>query len=169
MAKYVRRYRRYRKTGRWSTNISRIATTDPALQGPFANSITIAQNNTSTSSSTISQTFTVKNVEVSGILEAQGNIDNIEYYIMYVPQGYAIGTNLPFEHPEWIMAYKFVGKNSYPNYADSAAQPVKVKTRLSRKLNTGDSLIFFYCGINNNNVSVPINMQALVRWWTKAN
>lgn len=163
-----RRYRRFRRrSGRWSANIARIVDAQTIPSGSFANSITIAQNNTETSTSTISQAFTVKNIEVSAILESNQNINNLEYYIMYVPQGYSISEQLPFQHPEWILAYKFLGQNTYPS-GSSGGQPTKVRSRLARKLQTGDSIIFFYAGVNSSN-SHTATTQALIRWWTKAN
>ena len=176
MAKYYRRRRFYRRRGtRWSPNLTRIRGdgTAPA-NSPFADSITIAQNNTATSNNSISQAFTVKNIEVSAQLEADStggnNVENIEYYIMFVPQGYAISANLPEDHPEWIMNYKYIGSAfSYSSLSDSNAQVPRIKTRLSRKLQTGDSVIFLIRGVNRNSTDVGVLWNGLVRWWTKAN
>lgn len=172
-----RRYRRYRRSrGRWSSNISRINMTGVAVPDEiFGDTYTIAQN-PSQSNTTVSQQYTVKNVEITGQLEAgaAGNysmIENITYYIMYVPEGYPISLDLPFAHPEWIMAYKFIGQAANAGSGDFS-QPPRVKTRLSRRLNTGDSIIFLYTGINSSTSSsnnTPVKFNGLVRWWTKAN
>lgn len=170
-------YRRYRrKLGKWSPNIQRISQSGNAPNNSvFSDFVTIAQNNTSTSSTTISQIFTVKNIEVSAQLEAgtPNAIENLEYYIMYVPQGYLLDANLPFAHPEWIMAYKYIGTpiaETNPLPTQSNAQTPRVKTRLSRKLNTGDSIVFMITGRNaTTQGDVSVRYNGLVRWWTKAN
>ena len=114
MAKY-RRYRRYyRRKGRWSSNIQPISETFTAEPGTTGNSYTIAQNPAQTSNS-VSIQYTAKNIEAAFCIETlqstTGAIDDLTYYIMYVPQGYAISLDLPMNHPEWIMAYKFIGNS----------------------------------------------------------
>lgn len=171
------RYRRYyrRNKARWSANIQRIndAQTLP-VTSTFANSYTIAQNPIQTNTS-VSQTFTVKNVEVSAYASVtnQNNVRTMEYYIIYVPQGYAISETLPFDHPEWIMAYKYIGQpisNNNSTPTQSLSTPPKIKTRLSRKLQSGDSIIFFYTGYSNAQAENEyIRVNGLIRWWTKAN
>lgn len=173
----TRRSRRYRRrSARWSSNIQKINLTGTTTAGQaFGDSFTLAQN-PAQSDNSVSQQFTVKNIEVSGQLEAQytatsyyTNIEDIVYYIMYVPEGYAIGLDLPTKHPEWIMAYKYIGQAASSNSA-SWDQPPRIKTRLSRKLNPGDSIIFMYTGLNNTtDQDLNVKFLGLVRWWTKAN
>lgn len=165
-----RRYRRYRRLrGRWSANISRINLSGVAEVGQrFGDSLTIAQNPTQ-SNTTVSQQYTVKNIEISGQLEGGTNIEDVAYYIMYVPEGYAINLDLPFNHPEWIMAYKYIGQSGNYSSGSDFVQPPRIKTRLSRRLNTGDSIIFLYSGANVSPSSTNIKFNGLVRWWTKAN
>lgn len=139
----------------------------------FMDTVTIAQNNTATSASSITQVFTVKNIEVASQIEADQQagvrIENIEYYIIFVPQGYGISYSLPEDHPEWIMAYKYVGSAfNYSATSTSNAQVPKIKTRLARKLNSGDSIIFMIRG-HNYSTSTAVEYSGLVRWWTKAN
>lgn len=171
-----RRYRRYRRSrGRWSANIQRIRSTGEALPDQiFGDTVTIAQNPVQ-SNTTVSQQYTVKNIEVSGQLEASSveySIEDVAYYIMYVPEGYPVDLNLPYAHPEWIMAYKYIGQGS-STYDHGSYQPPKIKTRLSRRLNTGDSIIFLYNGFNATSgvgaQTIPVKFNGLVRWWTKAN
>ena len=178
-----RRSRRYyrRKTGKWSSNIQNIRLTGPVnaatTENPtvfFGDSYTLAQN-PGQINTTVSQTFTGKNIEVSGQLEAEGSssafaygVEDITYYIMYVPEGYPIGLNLPYQHPEWIMAYKYLGQGM-ASTTSSTTPPPKIKTRLSRKLNTGDSIIFLYTCNNRATSPGTVKFNGLVRWWTKAN
>lgn len=174
-----RRYRKYFRypRKRWSPNIQRINLTEFPPGGNFFNSQTLAQNPAQYqgggNATSVSQTYTVKNIEltISAESSSPAQINNLEYYIIYVPQGYAIGRNLPLEHPEWVMAYRYVGSPiSYNgNSANSSlAQPPKIISRLSRKLQTGDSIIFFYCGTSSQD-STSVVVQGLCRWWTRAN
>lgn len=176
MAKYRRRkYGIKRRVGRWSPNIQRINTPqERALGGFFGDSITIAQNPVQSANS-VSQNYTVKNIEVAAQIDSQSeaevtsDIENIEYYILYVPEGYPIDLNIPFAHPEWIMAYKFIGNAISTSTSNSNSQVPKIRTRLSRTLKTGDSIIFMYMGNNKGNIAVDLRVNGLIRWWTKAN
>lgn len=173
-----RRYRRYRRRrAKWSPNLQvlRGSGIAPSINtapdnGTFADFITIAQNNTTTSQNSISQIFTVKNIEVSAELESNSSVQNIEYYIMFVPEGYSLSKNLPEVHTEWIMAYKYIGSPITPGGSTTSnAQPPKIRTRLSRKLNTGDQIVFIIRGLNNSTQQELVSYHGLVRWWTKAN
>lgn len=171
MARTTRRKYWRRRYARWSSNLERLnmAGAAPAAQ-PFGDSFTIAQN-PAQANTTVSQQYTVKNIEISGYVESTNynSIKDVTYYIMYVPEGYAIGIDLPHAHPEWIMAYKYVGQAS-SNNAGTFDQPPKIKTRLSRRLNTGDSIIFLYTGQNvSSSTTTQVIFRGLVRWWTKAN
>ena len=127
-----------------------------------------AQNN-----NIVNTIFTVKNVELSFHMEctpSQGNFDSITGYIMYVPQGMTIDGNLPYNHPEYVMAMKFFGSPELSG-SEGGRSPAIIKTRLSRKLNTGDKLVAIFVGkhyINNQNNDV-IGVKGICRWFTKAN
>lgn len=176
MAKYRRRRYGFKKRlGKWSPNIQRIGTPQVSVaNGVFGDSLTIAQNPVQTSN-TVSQNYTVKNVEVAAQVDSQSGttqtseIENLEYYILYVPEGYPIDLNIPFTHPEWIMAYKFVGSATSATTTVSNSQVPRIRTRLSRNLKTGDSIIFMYIGNNKGGNNVDIRVNGLIRWWTKAN
>lgn len=174
MAK-TRRYRRYsrRNRGRWSSNIRLINETPTAgaPPGTFFLDITLATN-PSPLPTTITQINTVKNVEFTyktEIPELQGSnlIEQLTGYIMYRPEGVVVTETLPITHPEWIMAYQYLGSPDVDNTNQYA--PKRIKTRLSRRLNSGDSIIFLLTGRNDANQNIPININGLVRWWTKAN
>ena len=176
-----RRYRRYRRArGKWAANIQRISGSGTvSANSPFVDYVTIAQN-PEQEDTAVSQIFRVKNIEIACQLEsAYPQIENIEYYIMYVPEGYPLpeDRSLPIKHPEWIMAYKFIGNgtnsfgstSSSPYVSNENAQVPKVKTRLTRKLQTGDQIVFIICGVNNSTSNSSIVYNGLLRWWTKAN
>lgn len=182
MARY-RRYRKYKRSsrGKWSPNIFEIGTTtlQATKNASFYQSFTLTSNPNQTNT-TVSQTYTVKRFEVSFYID-KDDASSIEYiedvtaYIMFVPQGMPITLNYNLEHPEYIMAYQFLGSpclDYASNYGSVGQQfqPRKITTRLSRKLNTGDSIILF---IKGNNTSTQydtiLDFHGLVRWWTKAN
>ena len=180
MARF-KRYRKYtrRSRGRWSANIQELGTTDIVIpigqQGAFSNSFTLAFNPTQLNTS-VSQVFTVKNFEVTFELSgptggaSTSAIEDVTAYIMFVPQGMQVNNGYNLEHPEYIMAYKFLGSptNDTPN---SMAQPTKVISRMARKLQSGDSVILFIKGNNtsNNTGAITVEFHGLARWWTKAN
>lgn len=170
-----RRYRRYRRrSGRWSPNLNNFRSYETITgNGDFANTITLAQNPYQ-SSSGVNQTFTVKNIELTANFETSSEaaqyLENLTVYIMYVPQGMTITTGYPRDHPEYIMAYKYLGSPS-PDI-NQGYQPTRIKSRLSRKLQSGDSIHLVYTLTSeaiSGSVSVPFNVNGLVRWWTKAN
>lgn len=184
MARKSRR-RYYRKKGRWSANIQQIFSNDLALSpGDFYFSATLATN-PAQSNSTVSQQFTAKNFELSFSLDIGGNInpalgsliERVIFYIMYVPQGYTINGNLPINHPEWIMSYKFMGSIDMETegnadniqYVGPKRGPYRIRTRLSRRLQTGDSIVLLICGNNGYNQLLTAELAGLLRWWTKAN
>lgn len=185
MPKY-RRIRRYRrKSGRWAPSIVKISSQNQADPGEWFNYETLAENPIQVSSG-VAQVFTVKNFEITFTIEvgsftdlAGNNLESITAYIMYVPQGMNITSNYFLEHPEYIMNYRYLGSPSTPGAVSSGGstyvrenqqyQPFKMKTRLSRKLQTGDKVILFIQGSNSTTSSKNYNIDGIVRWWSKAN
>lgn len=122
---------------------------------------------------TVSQKYTVKNIEFTYSVEtdisnnAKENLENISSYIMYVPEGMIVTETYPNSHPEYIMAYRYQG--SIFSDVNVVVLP-KIKTRLARTLNTGDKIICLTTGSNTlTSAALPISIKGLVRWWTKAN
>lgn len=178
MAK-ARRRRFRRKSGRWSPNIVKISNTNNATVGEFFNYEDLAVNPVQANSG-VSQTFTVKNIEISFTIEGSvgtntAAIESVTAYVMYVPQGMNITPGYFAEHPEYIMAYKFLGSPTIEFTPASGTpvtqqyQPFKVRTRLSRKLQTGDKIILYIQGSNDNNAVTQYKIDGIVRWWSKAN
>ena len=169
--RYYRRRRYYRKRKIWSSNISKIQSTSQSAQsGNFNNYITLCENPVQSNSS-ISQKYTVKNIELSYQFEVATasveSLENICVYIMYVPQGMDVTNSLVTYHPEYIMAYRYLGT---PNDdGDNYRNPLFIKTRLSRTLNTGDRIMLVLNGYNQSTSYVSYNMFGIVRWWSKAN
>lgn len=174
-----RRYRRYRRrSGKWSSNIVKISSTNIATSGEFSNEEDLAVNPIQVNTG-VSQTFTVKNLEITFTIEAQPGsvslygLEAITAYIMYVPQGMTVNAGYYADHPEYIMAYKYIGSPagdaSTTNVLGQQYQPYKIRSRLSRKLQTGDKIILYIQGSNPGESNLNYDISGIVRWWSKAN
>lgn len=165
--------RRYRKT-RWASNIQDIAPTQQtAVPGDFANVIGLTTNPTQSILS-VSQIYTVKNFSIDFTIEsmASSNLEAITAYVMYLPQGMTANDDYHIQHPEYIMAYKYLGSpqlSTNTSNENQQFQPTRIRSRLSRKLNTGDSIILFIKGYNTGTANANLEIAGLVRWFTKAN
>lgn len=180
-----RRYRRYRRrSGRWSPNIVKVSNTNNAAAGEFFNYENLAINS-STNSTGVAQVFTVKNFEITFTLETESNsntpssaLESITAYVMFVPQGMTLTSTFYADHPEYIMAYKYLGSPASPFFYGTSVvsavetqqyQPYRIKTRMSRKLQTGDRVILFIQGSNQQSSTQQYRIDGIVRWWSKAN
>ena len=150
MARY-RKTKKYiiRKRTKYSPNILDIGPdtiTFPSA-GWFGTSITLATNPTQSNLTTSSVTK-VKNFEVAidfttGI-NNQLNVENLQFYIMFVPEDMAVDTNYPLRHPEYILAYRYYGGPGIENTSGPTFEKTfKVRTRMARNLNTGDKVILY--------------------------
>jgi hypothetical protein len=172
MAKY-RRYRNYNRRSRpkWSANITHhVGEVIPLAAASTFFHTTVLSFNPIQTNTTVPQIFTVKNVEFNGTMEmtsANNNIENLCAFIMFVPQGMTITASYDIDHPEYIMAMKYYGSPSLDG--QQQYQPLKVKTRLSRKLNTGDSIVLYLKGFNVGTTGTNLEYSGITRWWTKAN
>lgn len=180
MARF-RRYRKYtrRNRARWCSNIQEISTQSyTAERGTNGDSITLVSNPIQLQTA-VSQIYTVKNIECAFTFSAlpgfgETELEDLAVYIMFVPQGMNLTNDYNIQHPEYIMAYKYIGSPSIESQSNIAAgqqyQPVKIKTRLARKLNSGDQIVLFW-KLNNTSTEFVFTYQlgGLIRWWTKAN
>lgn len=176
MARY-RRTRRYRRrSGRWAANIQEVNGSLTATSGTFSQAETILTN-PAQSPTLVTQVFTIKNVEITFNLDFESPtttggtplVEAVTAYIMYVPQGMTITGNYNLEHPEYIMTYKYLGSPTVDSDGQQY-QPYKIRTRLARKLQSGDNVILFIKGTNQStSQTYNLRLSGLVRWWTKAN
>lgn len=181
MAKTRRRYRNYRKSTKWSANLTNILG-DEFNAGPnsqFQFNSTLCSN-PSQAASMVSTVYTVKNVEFNGTITIYGqsptpnginDIEDITAYVMYVPQGMTVGPQYAQNHPEYILAMKYYGKPQFNNNSAVTFQnPLRIKTRLGRKLQTGDSIILLITGFNVSTASIyGLRYSGITRWWSKSN
>lgn len=178
MAKYTR-YRKYsrRRKGIWSSRISNIT----GEQLATANSQYVIYynlcSNPSQSDSTVSNKYTVKNIntqlELSTENEYNNAIENLQAFVCYIPQGYVpTGTpsayaDVPYNHPEWIMAHRFIG--SAQSDGNNFFPPLRISSRLARKLDTGDRVVLILLGNNTSGASATLQYRGVVKYVTKAN
>lgn len=128
------------------------------------------------SDDSVSITYTVKNINLQLELESdgQGSVENLQAYVMFIPQGFIpTGTpgayaDIPFQHPEWIMAHRFYG-SALQDGAQPGYPPLRLRSRLARKLDTGDRIVAIILGTNTANVSRTLDYRGLVKYNTKAN
>lgn len=177
MAKSRRRYRRYYKKQPWSSNITDIGPNTFVLDpGEYSATEFTLVTNPAYNNQVGNNIFTVKNVEVAMNFDAAGQqntspIENLQFYIMYVPESMAVGTDYAMKHPEYILAMRYYGEPGNDTASNSFYAPaIKIKTRLARKLNTGDRIILFIRGANTStSTTVNATYGGICRWWTKAN
>lgn len=176
MAKIRRRYRNYKKNTRWSANLRNILVQNIAAPGTstFQSNTTLCSNPPQ-ATDMVTTVYTVKNIEFNGNIIVTGTgattnrIEDITAYIMYVPQGMTVGPDYDQNHPEYILAMKYYGKPQYITPDLPFNNPIRVKTRLARKLQSGDSIILYIKGVNLNTVSYSLEYSGITRWWTKSN
>jgi len=170
--------RRMRRTSKWSSNIQELNNQQiQATAGQWSASSTLATNPTQNILG-VSNIYTVKNFDINFTIEsgnalADANVlEAITAYIMFVPQGMNVDSNYNLNHPEYILNYKYLGSPPGTTAGGSEVQqfqPFRLRTRLSRKLQTGDSIILFLKGTNSSSAQVNVFLSGLIRWWTKAN
>lgn len=142
-----------------------------APSGTWFATATLATNPTQTTLG-VSQIYTVKNFDINFVIdstvqESLNNIENICSYIMFVPQGMNVTSDYNLQHPEYILNYKYLGSPS--SDGEQQYQPTRLRTRMARKLQTGDSIILFIKGRNQSQSELTLSLNGLIRWWTKAN
>ena len=169
MAKKINRKRFYKRKGCWSANIKTLPaqSINLAANSSFAAPTDLCTN-PAQADSTVSQQYTVKNIELNYEIDAVAPnvIEGLVSYIMYVPQGMTVTETYPNNHPEYIMAYRYLGTPNYDNDSLTATTsvgrlPCKVKTRLSRRLQTGDRIILLIVGLNQADSSQIIRFNGL--------
>lgn len=167
--------RRFRKRTRWAANIQELNNTAlTASPGNWSATTTLATN-FSQNTLGVSQIYICKNFTVDFTIESDNHwhLEAITAYIMFVPQSMNVTENYNLEHPEYILNYKYLGSPTGTGTSTTAEvqqyQPFRLRSRLSRKLNTGDSVILFVKGYNQSTSTLTLNLSGLIRWWTKAN
>lgn len=178
MARYYRR--RYRTIVRapkkkWASNIQQeiIQTTGTATKQYGVK--TLVQNSSELSSPT-PVILKTGNIKIQGdyrVLASttQGHTD-VSLYVMFVPQGFGITEAAAAEaivsnHPEWIMAWKYLGVNQVSSTKVENCDSFSFSSRLKRNLNSGDTIQLICIARGYDMTGVSVNYAA--QYWTCAN
>lgn len=108
-------------------------------------------------STNIPRSMLVGNVQLTTTVEALSNVNsfnNMVIAVMRVPRDTTINSDFIDLHPEWVLAYKYIGSPISISDAQQF-QPVRVSSRKKVRLYSGDSvkLIVQY---SKSNTTVPI-------------
>lgn len=176
MARYYRRRRYSRRHGTsWSTKLLNFSGAQSVSPG---SNYVVYQNLCENSSQGVEQLYTFKNINCQVELEGDVQIENLQAYVIYVPKGYiptgvpSAYETLPFNHAEWILAHRFYGSAQRDSGSTSPGfPPLKLGSRLARKLKPGDRIILLILGTNTNSGtgSITLDYRGLVKFNTKAN
>jgi hypothetical protein len=142
--------------------------------------VTLAPNSTSsgtvdliTNEDSALSNVTVRNFTTNLIAEISGenptnlNIENVQYYVMFLPEGYNATVNFPFIHPEWILNYSYQGT---PNPdTEPIGFNIRRTSKKSRKLKPGDKIILFVLALNESAAQRSVKMSGLVKYFSKRN
>lgn len=178
MARYYRyrKYsRRFRSSGKWSTRLQTFSGSQSTTLGnDFITYVNLCQNPVQ-NETTVSNKYTVKNIDCYFTLTSTpAYIKNCQAYIMFIPQGMVPSgvpsdyANLPFQHPEYILAHRFLGQPMMMNTQQPCQQAYRMKSRLARKLDTGDRIVLILMATHDGN-NVDVGYSGSVKFNTKAN
>lgn len=158
-----------RKT-RWASCINDFTGNQTAEPSSEFCIVTDLALNPAQAATTVAQEYTIKNVELQFDVESSDgdDIESVKVFVMFVPQGMTVDKKYFKYHPEYILAYKYYG--SCTGVLNGGIRnPLTVKSRLARKLNTGDKIVLIMQGQNNKSAQVAIALSGIVKWNAKAN
>lgn len=120
---------------------------------------------------------TIGRFSIDCTLEGVSTLDNVAMFIMYIPEGYSIQTqnnnanNVLNQHPEWIMAYKYLGSptQSTIDQAGQGCQPTRIRSRVRRNLMTGDRIVLLITGSNSATQSTAGTLWAYLKFASRIN
>jgi hypothetical protein len=105
--------------------------------------------------------------EIPNSATSDNLIEKVQWFIMFIPEGYNVTVNLPFTHPEWILNYKFQGN---PN---GDAQPLgynlRVNSKKVRKLRPGDQIALYALATSERASESSMAIKGLIKYLSKRN
>lgn len=158
--RYYTRYRprAYVKRRKWSPTLLQNNFTLTAASGTtaFQTSVLCANSSNQGSTTPVSTIIKVKNFKiVLDITSTSNQLRNNFYAIMFIPQGFQVTSNTPQEHPEWIMVWRTIDMTSTASTASGTGiQNYQMSSRLTRNLNSGDSVVLYHSAINPSDSAV---------------
>lgn len=165
--RYYTRYRPrpYGKRRKWSptllqgvSTLSIPASSSQALTG-FTSTVLCGNSANSGTTTPVSTIIKVKNFKVvCDITVTQNTIRNLFFAIMFLPQGFTPTVTTPQEHPEWVMVWRTVDATSAGEQRAQGIPNIQLSSRLTRNLNSGDSIVLYQSGTLPANVtSINVN------------
>lgn len=120
---------------------------------------------------------TIGRFSIDCTLEGPQTLDNVAMFVMYVPEGYGIsetGTaahSIVNQHPEWIMAYKYLGSptQAISDTTNQGCQPTRIRSRVRRNLMTGDRVVLLITGTNSASQSSSGILWAYLKFASRIN
>jgi hypothetical protein len=120
---------------------------------------------------------TIGRFSIDCTLEGTQSLDNVAMFIMYIPEGYSISTevnnpnNVLNQHPEWIMAYKYLGSptQSTGDQVNQGCQPTRIRSRVRRNLMTGDRIVLLITGANSATQATTGTLWAYLKFASRIN
>ena len=178
MARYYRR--RYRTIVRapkkkWASNIAALTmSTTGSATNQYATQTLV--NNATELASPTPVIVKTGNIRVQGdyrfTTTSAGGVAGVSLYVVFGPQGVSISSDLEAfniinNHPEWIMAWKYLGANKSSGTSAENSDAFTFSSRLKRNLNSGDS-IQLICRAQGSNMS-SVTISGMAQYWTCAN
>lgn len=178
MARYYRR--RYRTIVRapkkkWASNIKQIGTVTTG-DATYQYSVTTLVTNSTESSSPTPVIVKTGNFKIQGDYTykttAAASSVGVSLYVVFLPQGVAVtdytaASTVVKNHPEWIMAWRYLGYNASNTASTQSADGFSFSSRLKRNLNSGDSVALICIATGTTITSVTI--EGMAQYWTCAN
>lgn len=161
--RYYRRYVRVAPKKRWASNI---------LQGSLSTSNfgVICENSAGTATPT---PVIVKcgNFKVQGdvMYNTQGGssntLANLNFFLLFVPEGITPSDALIGTHPEWIMGWKTIDVGVIRSTSETAvaAATFSMSSRLKRNLNSGDKIVAI---LQSGESRLTANCVFTCQYWT---
>lgn len=149
-----------------------------AESGEFLTTVDLITNPTNVSTTQLTgYVETIGGFSIDCTFEGASTFNNVAMFIMYIPEGYSIASNVALslsvinQHPEWIMAYKYLGS---PTEIDTSSvgqgcQPTRIRSRVRRNLMTGDRIVLVIAGKNSAGESKIGTLWAYLKFASRIN
>jgi hypothetical protein len=120
---------------------------------------------------------TIGRFSIDCTFEGALTLENVALFVMYIPEGYPVGTSagdnydVLNQHPEWIMAYKYLGSasDSANSTTRQGFQPTRIRSRVRRNLMTGDRIVLLVTGTNTASSSTTGTIWAYLKFASRIN
>lgn len=145
-----RPYRRFYRKKKWSPVLLQdgLAFTLPPAQGgaPGRNfyNVILSANSANTTAPPTATVLKVANFRLSLDLNPPSGFQGAgKMFVVYVPEDVNVSASLPYNHPEWVMAWK----TFEPGQTDPQST-ITMSSRMRRNLNSGDRIVLLLDMLN---------------------